>query len=159
MPISTADLCDMHEHLVQVADPILHDFGGARTFSGPITTVMVTDDNTSIRSVLEEQGHGRVLVVDGGGSLRCALVGDRLAQIAVDNGWAGIIINGCVRDVASLAEIPLGVKALASLPLRSNKQAPGMIDVPVRFAGITFLPGHYLYADDDGIIVAPMALE
>lgn len=159
MPISTADLCDAHEHLVQVADPILHDYGGLTTFSGPITTLMVVDDNTSVRELLEEEGNGRVLVVDGGGSTRCALVGDRLGQIAADNGWAGIVVNGCVRDVASLAEIPLGVKALASMPLRSAKQRPGLLDVPVRFAGITFLPGHYLYADDDGVIVAPMALE
>ncbi|MGL4648775.1 MAG: ribonuclease E activity regulator RraA [Caldilineaceae bacterium] len=159
MPISTADLCDSHEHLVQVADPVLHDYGGLTAFSGPMTTVMVMDDNTSVRELLEADGHGRVLVVDGGGSLRCALVGDRLAQTAADNGWAGIVVNGCVRDVSSLAEIPLGIKALASMPWRSAKQGPGLVDVPVRFAGITFLPGHYLYADDDGVIVAPMALE
>lgn len=159
MQISTADLCDVHEHLVQVADPILRDFGGLSAFSGPMTTVMVDDDNTSVRTLLEQEGNGRVLVVDGGGSTRCALVGDRLAQIAHDSGWAGIVVNGCVRDVSSLAEIPVGIKALAPMPLRSEKKGPGLVDVPVRFAGITFLPGHYLYADDDGVIVAPMALE
>lgn len=159
MPLSTADLCDAHEHLVQVAEPILRDYGGGGPFSGPLTTLMVDDDNSSVRALLEEEGHGRVLVVDGGGSLRCALVGDRLAQMAADNGWAGIIIHGCVRDVSSLAEIPIGIKALGSMPLRSVKTGPGLIDVPVRFAGVTFLPGHYLYADDDGVIVAPMALE
>ena len=108
--------------------------------------------------MLEAPGERHVLVVDGGASTRCALVGDRLAQLAVDNGWAGIVVNGCIRDSAALAAMPIGVKALAATPRKSEKRGPGRHDVPVSFAGVTFTPGHYLYADDDGIVVADKPL-
>ena len=156
---STADLCDDHGELVQVADPIFRDFGGVISFSGPIATVKVFDDNTSVRAMLETPGVGRVLVVDNDGSLRCALVGDRLAQLACDNGWAGIVVNGCVRDSTALAILPIGVKALATMPRRSEKNGPGQVDVPVTFAGLSFEPGLVLYADADGVILAAKRLE
>lgn len=152
--MKTADLCDEFAEAVQVAKPILHDFGGVRSFAGRIATVRVVDDNTSVRILLEQPGHGRVLVVDGGGSLRCALVGDQLARLGGANGWTGIVVNGCVRDSAELAQIPIGVKALAAMPRRSDKQGPGEHDVAVTFAGVTFLPDHFLYADEDGVLVA-----
>lgn len=159
MTFATADLSDQFDDQVQVAQPGLRDFGGVLQFSGTMTTVMVQDDNTSVRELLETDGGGRVLVVDNGGSMRCAVVGDKLAQLAYDNGWAGIVVNGCVRDSSSLEEIGVGIKALAAMPRRSAKRAPGIVDVPLRFAGVLFEPGHYLYADADGIILSLVALE
>ena len=159
MTQATAELSDTYDTMIQVAQPIFRDFGGVSAFSGPIATVQANEDNTSVRAMLAQEGHGRVLVVDGGGSLRCALVGDQLAQLAQDNGWAGVVVNGCVRDTAALEEMRLGVRALAAMPRRSEKRAAGREDVPVTFAGVQFQPGHYLYADSDGIVVSPVALE
>lgn len=157
--MKTTDLCDAHEHEVQVAAPILRDFGGERAFSGPIATVRVYEDNVLVRQALSEPGAGRVLVVDGGGSLHCALVGDLLAELGRGNGWAGIVVNGCVRDSAELAVIALGIKALATCPRRSAKRGIGERDVPLQFAELTFIPGEYLYADADGIVVAKRKLD
>lgn len=159
MTFSTADLSDAHGLSVQVALPGLRDFGGVLRFAGPIATVAVDDDNSAVRALLEEPGAGRVLVVDNAGSLRCALVGDRLAQMAADNGWAGIVVNGCVRDTAALAEIALGVKALAAMPRRSEKRGGGQSGQPITFCGVNFLPGRFLYADEDGVLVSATALE
>jgi regulator of ribonuclease activity A len=156
--LTTADLCDEFGDEVEVAAPLLRDFGGRRAFYGPIVTVEVNDDNTSVRQVLATPGEGCVLVVDGGASTRCALVGDRLAALAVENGWAGIVVNGCIRDSEAIAAMPIGVKALATMPRKSEKRGPGRHDVPVSFAGVTFTPGHHLYADADGLLVAPRAL-
>jgi regulator of ribonuclease activity A len=150
----TADLCDAFSEALQVAGPWLRDFGAARAFRGPIATVSVLEDNALVRAALEEEGLGRVLVVDGGGSTRCALVGDRLAAMAAERGWAGIVVNGCVRDSLALATVPIGIKALATSPRRPGKSGTGARDVPVEFAGVTFRPGHFLYADQDGIVVA-----
>ncbi len=158
MPFRTADLCDAHESAVRVAEPIFRDYGGEPDFCGPIATVKVYEDNVLVRRALETPGRGRVLVVDGGGSLRYALVGDMLAGLAQANGWAGIVVNGCVRDAAELANIPIGIKALATNPLKSKKGGAGEIDVPVTFAGLTFAPGEYLYADGDGVLVATSEL-
>ena len=155
---TTADLCDEHGGGVQVARPLLRAYGGVSAFCGPIATVQVQNDNTSVRLRLQEPGQGRVLVVDGGGSLDCALVGDQLAQLAVDNGWAGIVVHGCIRDSAAIGAMKLGVLALATLPRKSEKRGPGLHDTPVQFAGVTFTPGHYLYADADGIVVAEKPL-
>jgi regulator of ribonuclease activity A len=155
---STADLCDEHGDMVQAADPIFRDYGGAVVFGGAVATVKVYDDNTSVRAMLETAGDGRVLVVDGGGSLSCALVGDRLAQLALDNGWSGVVVNGCVRDSAALARLPLGVKALATHPRRSEKRGAGQVNVPVAFAGVNFEPGLFLYADGDGVILSAREL-
>ena len=154
MSFKTPDLCDEFEGEVRVAEPLFRDYGGAGSFHGPIVTVRVFEDNVLVRETLETEGRRRVLVVDGGGSTRCALMGDRLAQFAYENGWAGVVINGCIRDSVEISKITVGVKALHAVPRRSAKEGIGERDVPVSFAGITFTPGHYLYADADGIIVA-----
>lgn len=153
MSIKTTDLSDAHPE-VQVGEPLLRHYGGATAFRGPVATLRVFEDNALVRAALAEPGEGRVLVVDGGGSLRCALLGDQLAELAAGNGWAGVVINGCVRDTADLARIELGVMALAPHPRRSVKRGEGESGATLHFAGLTIAPGHYLYADADGIIVA-----
>jgi regulator of ribonuclease activity A len=154
MDFKTADLCDEFEQSVRVAEPLLRDYGGSTSFYGSLITVKVFEDNVLVREALETDGQGRVLVVDGGGSTRCALLGDRLAQLAHENGWAGIVVDGCIRDSDEISRIPVGVKARHAVPKKSTKRGIGERDVPVRFAGLTFTPGHYLYADQDGIVVA-----
>lgn len=155
---SLPDLFDDNEGLLSAADSIFHDFGGKSAFAGPIRTVKCHEDNSFVANRLREPGEGGVLVVDGGGSLRCALVGDNLAAAAIENGWAGIVVYGCVRDVNELAAMPLGVKALASNPQRSTKRDVGERDVVLRFAGIRFVPDAWLYADANGVGVTPMEL-
>jgi regulator of ribonuclease activity A len=157
MSFRTTDLCDAHEDL-QVAEPVLRHFGGRARFSGPVSTLRVFEDNALVRAALEGPGAGRVLVVDGGGSLRCALLGDQLGVLAVRNGWAGVVINGCVRDTAELAALDLGVMALAAHPRRSVKRGEGERDVTLQFAGLRVAPGQQLYADEDGLILADGAL-
>jgi regulator of ribonuclease activity A len=154
MPISTADLCDAYSDRLQIAAPGLLDFGGRVEFSGEIVTLRLFEDNSLVRELLDTHGDGRVLVVDGGGSLRCALLGDMLAGKAVANGWSGLVINGCIRDAARIATLPLGVKALATHPKKSEKRGSGEKNIPVSFMEVHFRPGHYLYADRDGLIVA-----
>lgn len=154
MAFATADLCDQFGAEVRVAEPVFHDWGGAASFAGPIETLRVFEDNALVRQALETAGQGRVLVVDGGGSLRSALVGGNLAALAHRNGWTGIIVHGCIRDAAELAATPVGVKALAAIPRKSAKAGSGERGVPVAFAGVTFAPGAWLYADRDGIVVA-----
>jgi len=158
MPPPTADLCDAHGDAIRVVAPIYRDFGKLRAFAGAIVTVKAPEDNVMVRSALEQPGQGRVLVVDGGGSLRCALVGEQIALLAAQNGWAGLLIHGCVRDVEAIARVEVGIKALASHPRRSAKKGWGERDVPVTFAGVTFTPGEWLCADEDGIVVASKAL-
>lgn len=153
MTIKTTDLADAHPE-VQVGEPLLRHFGGAPAFGGAIETLRVFEDNALVRAALDEPGAGRVLVVDGGGSRRCALLGDQLATLGARNGWAGVVINGCVRDTADLAGIGLGIMALAPHPRRSVKAGAGERGVTLHFAGLTFAPGRYLYADADGIIIA-----
>lgn len=159
MSVSTADLYDVYEATVQVAEPLYRDFGGLPSFFGPVATVKVFEDNSLVRQALEEPGGGRVLVVDGGGSLHCALLGDVLAQKAVDNGWLGIVVHGCVRDTRALASMPLGVKALGANPRRSVKRGEGERGVLVSFAGLTVHDGDWLYADEDGILISATQLE
>lgn len=154
MSYNTADLCDEFSDELQIADPIFADFGGIAAFSGPIATVKTFEDNTLVRATLETPGKGRVLVVDGGGSMRCALLGDNLAQLAIDNDWAGIVINGCIRDSDVIGEMRVGVKALATHPLKSVKSNYGQTEVELTFAGITLVPGDWLYGDLDGIVVS-----
>jgi len=154
MAFATTDLCDQFGDAVRVAAPVFRDWGGGGTFSGPIDTLRVYEDNALVRSTLETPGNGRVLVVDGGASLRTALVGGNLAALAHRNGWMGLVINGCVRDAAELAAVPIGIKALHTIPRRSARAGGGERGVPVTFAGVTFTPGGYLYADVDGIVVA-----
>jgi regulator of ribonuclease activity A len=151
--LATTDLSDAHPS-VQVAEPVLRHFGGRKRFAGRITTVLCLEDNSRVREAVGEAGEGRILVVDGGGSLQCALLGDLLGEKAVANGWSGIVINGCARDTFRLGQLELGVMALAPHPRRSEKRGHGDRDVPVRFAGVTFRPGDYAYADEDGLIVS-----
>jgi len=158
MAIVLPDLCDAHGDLVRVAEPIFVSFGGRRSYGGIIETIKCFEDNSLVAERVNEPGHGRVLVVDGGGSKRCALVGDNLAGQASANGWQGIVVFGCVRDVDELAQIELGVHALAAHPLRSVKRGVGERGVVLKFAGVDFVPGAYLYADSNGIVVAPVAL-
>lgn len=158
MTIQTADLCDANEGKIRVVHPMFRSFGGVPAFGGPITTLKVFEDNSLVRSTLETAGNGRVLVVDGGGSLRCALVGDQLALLGVKNGWAGVLVYGCIRDSQAIGEMKLGVFALATHPQKSVKRGIGETDVTVTFGGVSFTPGHYLYADHDGIIVSETSL-
>ncbi|WP_019587289.1 ribonuclease E activity regulator RraA [Deinococcus apachensis] len=151
---ATADLSDAHPDAAVLA-PIFRGYGGRPRFHGPAATVRVQDDNALVRAMLEEPGGGRVLVVDNGGSLNCALVGGILAQIAVRSGWAGVIVNGCVRDTAELADCDLGIRALATHPRRSGKRGPGERDVPLTLAGATIRPGDQVHADEDGVVVLP----
>jgi regulator of ribonuclease activity A len=150
---STADLLDEHGDRASVCSLALRHFGRVRVFEGEIATVRCFEDNVLVRQRVSEPGRGRVLVVDGGGSTRVALVGDKLAGFATTNGWAGVVIHGCVRDVAALRELDLGINALGSNPRPSGKHGDGEIDVPVTFGGATFTPGAMLYCDDDGIVV------
>lgn len=152
--MKTTDICDEYPDDVEVAEPLLRQFGGRRQFSGPVTTIKVHEDNLLVRRAVEQPGEGRVLVVDGGGSTRRALLGDILAGLAADNGWAGIVINGCIRDSVDIAEIDVGVMALATVPRKSHKHGVGEIDVSVSFAGLTFRANRYVYADEDGLLLA-----
>ncbi len=154
MNFATADLYDDHEDEVQVLLPVFHDYGGKRRFAGPVSTIKTFEDNSLVRKALEEPGQGRVLVVDGGESLRCALVGDKLAKLGVDNDWAGILVWGCIRDSAAMAGMDIGVKALAANPRKSVKRGAGERDVTVHFADVNFTPGAWLYADEDGVLVS-----
>ena len=154
MDFSIADLCDAHDPDLQVAEPRLVDFGGSTRFGGSIRTVKAFEDNSLVRQALSEPGEGQVLVVDGGGSLCCAMLGDRLGALAVNNGWQGVVLNGCVRDTEELSRLSLGVRALAAHPRKSLKRNEGQRDVVVRFLGVAFEPGHHLYADRDGLVVS-----
>jgi regulator of ribonuclease activity A len=158
MSTATTDISDAHPD-AQVCEPVFLDFGRNKAFHGPIATLKVFEDNALVRSVLETPGTGRVLVVDGGGSLRCALVGGLLGKLAVERGWSGIVVHGCVRDVGELAQCELGVKALAAHPRKSEKGLHGgHVERSVHFAGVTFRPGDWLYADADGVVVADRAM-
>ncbi len=158
MTYLTADLYDAHGDDLQVALPLFRDYGGRGEFHGAVVTLKLHEDNSLVRETLGEPGEGRVLVVDGGGSLRCALLGDNLARMAAANGWSGLVIHGCIRDSVEIARLPIGVKALATNPTKSLKRGEGQRDVVVRFADVSFVPGCYLYADADGIVVSLEAL-
>lgn len=159
MTVTTTDLCDRHADRVQVAEPLFRDFGGRLGFAGRIITLKVYEDSQLLEQRLATPGAGQVLVVDGSGSLHGALLDRSLAERAVANGWAGLVINGCVRHVAALGKLPLGIKALAVHPARSLRHQAGEQDIPVRFAGVHFLPGHYLYADEDGLVITEQPLD
>jgi regulator of ribonuclease activity A len=160
MSMSTADLADAHGDAVAVCAPVFRSFGGRRRFHGPIRTLQVFEDNALVRAALESVVHDApVLVVDGGGSLRCALLGGNLAELAARNGWAGVVINGCVRDCVELARQPIGVLALASHPRRSEKgRFGGCAGGPLRFAGVDWRESAWMVADEDGVLVAAAAL-
>ena len=158
MSWTTADLYDAHEGQVQVAEAQFVALGRRRRFHGRIATLKVFEDNPLVKQTLQQQGAGRVLVIDGGGSLRSALVGDKLAGFAVDNGWSGIVVWGCVRDGAAIDALDIGVRCLGTTPRRSSKHGFGEREVGVTFAGVRFEPGAHLYADEDGVLVASTSL-
>ncbi len=151
---ATADLYDAHGEALRVMAPIFRDFGATKAFAGEVVTLKVFEDNSLVREALEGPGEGRVLVVDGGGSLRCALVGDNLAELGCKNGWAGIVVYGCIRDAVPIGAIAIGVKAIATNPRKSVKKGEGERGVTLRFAEVTVEPGDYLYADVDGVVLA-----
>jgi regulator of ribonuclease activity A len=155
---STADLCDGFAGEIEVVQPLFREYGGTSKFAGSIETVQVFEDNKLVREILETKGEGRVLVVDGGGSLRCALVGGRLALIAHTSGWSGIVVNGCVRDSDELRRVHIGIRALNLSPRPGGKKGSGARARPVSFAGVTFSPGRFLYADNDGMIISEREL-
>ena len=157
MSWTTPDLCDQFPD-VQVAEPVFRSYGGNLAFAGQAVTVKCVDDNSRVRELATTPGEGRVLVVDGGGSLRRALLGDQIAANAVKHGWAGFLIFGCVRDVDALATLPLGVQALASHPMKTEKRGLGDVGLPLAFAGLSITPGDWIYADANGVIVAKAPL-
>jgi len=158
MELLTADLCDTHEGQVRIVAPMFSSFSGCTAFCGRIATLKLFEDNSLVRNALESPGENRVLVIDGGGSLRRALVGDQLAALAVKNGWAGIVVYGCIRDSRAIGTMEIGVLAIDTHPMKTEKKNVGEADIPVSFGGVTFTPGEWLYADEDGVIVSTPAL-
>lgn len=168
---ASCDLCDAHKNdssgSFRVLPPVFRDFGAVRQFGGPVVTVQCFEDNSLVKALLDSPGfeqtpNGRVpkvLVVDGGGSLRKALLGGNLGAAAVKNGWAGVVIDGCVRDVAELAVQPVGIRALASMPMPTEKRQTGQQGVAVQLQGVWVRPGDWLYADADGIVVSAVRLD
>jgi len=159
MAYSVPDICDDFIEDIAVLDPLFSDFGGKQKFSGEIVTIKCFEDNSLLRDTVQSEGKGRVIVVDGGGSLRRALLGDLLAAKAADNGWRGLVINGCVRDIEILETIDLGIKALNCHPVKTDKRGKGQAGVTVEFAGAIIRLGDYLYADANGIVVASRMLD
>lgn len=155
----TPDLCDAYPELVRVVEPMFNNYGGVESFGGEIVTVKCFEDNSKVKQLVDTDGKGKVMVVDGGGSLRHALLGDMLAEKAAKNGWEGIIVYGCIRDVDVIMQTELGVQALATNPLKTDKRDIGDVNVPVKFGGVTFVPGQFVYADNNGVIVSPQKLE
>ena len=157
-PFSTCDFCDAHKDdesdSFRWLSPLFHDFGGTAVFSGTVSTVQCHEDNTPVKAAVESAGHGRVLVVDGGGSLRRALVGGNLAAAAARNGWAGLVVHGCVRDAAELRACFLGIRALALVPMPTQRRTDGLRDVEVQIEGVWVRPGDWIYADADGIVIS-----
>ena len=162
MTFKTPDLCDEFEaelgKTVRVVAPMFQRYGGRNSFSGEIVTLKVFEDNSLVREAFAENGQGKVLVIDGGGSLRCALVGDQLAILAQKNGWEGVVVYGCIRDSADINGIDIGVRALNTHPQKSIKKGVGDRNIAVTFGGVTFNPGDHLYADEDGVLVSSRVL-
>ena len=156
---STPDLCDVYEGGISVLDPIFTNFGGRERFYGEAVTVKCFEDNSTVKELAGTAGKGRVMVVDGGGSLRRALLGDMIGANALANGWAGFVIYGSIRDVDELGAMDLGVQALATHPMKTEKKGVGDLDVPVTFAGVTIHSGDFVACDNNGIVVSPVALE
>ena len=144
---------------MQVANVLMRGYGLKTRFSGPISTVRCFEDNSQVRAALEEPGQGRVLVVDGGASIRCALVGDMMAELGMKNGWEGMVIYGCIRDSVLISNLDIGIKALGTNPRRSVKRGIGERDIALNFGDATFSPGDWLYADEDGILFSPVKLD
>ena len=154
---ATADLFDAHPDAASCAMS-LRSFGLRRRFAGRIRTVKSYQDNVLLKELLSKPSHGEVLVVDGGGSLQCALIGDMIAMLGMNSGWAGVIVHGAIRDSVAIDAMEFGIKALGTNPRKSTKNGDGLVDVPVSFGGVSFVPGHWLYSDEDGILVSPSSL-
>ena len=159
MTYSVPDICDDFSEDISVLEPLFTNYGKQWRFSGEIVTIKCFEDNSLVRDLVHSEGNGRIIVVDGGGSLRRALLGDLLAAKAVENGWAGLVINGCVRDVEILKTMDLGIRALNCHPLKTEKRGEGQLNVAVSFAGVRFRPGSFLYTDANGMVLAARKLE
>ncbi|WP_133408016.1 ribonuclease E activity regulator RraA [Parashewanella tropica] len=159
MEYNTSELCDMYLDVVDVVEPMFSNFGGCSSFGGSIVTIKCFEDNGLINTTLAEDGTGQVLLIDGGGSLRRALIDAKMAELAVENKWEGIIVFGAVRDVDNLEELDIGIQALAPIPIGADDMGHGESDLPVNFGGVTFLPGDHIYADNTGIILSPEPLD
>ncbi|WP_413700089.1 ribonuclease E activity regulator RraA [Psychromonas sp. KJ10-10] len=159
MDYNTSLLCDIYAETVDVVEPLLTNFGGRSSFAGEVVTIKCFESVGLIYKVLEDNGVGKVLLVDGGGSLRRALVNANIAELAVENGWEGIVVNGCIREVDALEELDIGIQAITAIPVGAEDNEIGEINVPVNFAGVSFLPEDILYADSTGIIISPEPLE
>ena len=153
--LATADICDRNPAGLQVLEPVLRFFTPTTRFFGPVATLRVFEDNALVRELVQSPGQGRVLVIDGGGSLRCALVGGNLARLAYEQGWAGLVVMGAVRDVLELTQVSIGIMALAPCPRKAGKTGSGVVGGPVFLAGTPIHPGQYLYADPDGVVIVP----
>lgn len=158
MDYITPDLCDAYPQFVSVVDPMFNNYGGKQSFGGEIVTIKCFEDNSLVREQVAQPGTGKVLVVDAGGSLRRACLGDILAKKAVTNGWEGILMYGCIRDVEAIMVLNLGVQALNTHPMKTDKKGIGEFNIAVTFGGVTFTPGHFIYADNNGVIVSPEQL-
>lgn len=159
MEYNTSALCDVYLDQVDVVEPMFSNFGGSASFAGQVTTIKCFEDNGLIRSVLEQDGQGRVLLIDGGGSLRRALIDAEIASLAEENEWEGLVVYGSVREVDELEDMNIGIQALASIPVGASQTDIGELDVPVNFGGVSFLPEDYLYADNTGIILSQEPLD
>ncbi|WP_144211373.1 ribonuclease E activity regulator RraA [Shewanella donghaensis] len=159
MEYNTSELCDMYLDVVDVVEPMFSNYGGCSSFGGSISTIKCFEDNGLIADALQAEGEGKVLLVDGGGSMRRALIDASIAEIAVANKWEGIIVYGSVRDVDTLEEMDIGIQALASIPIGADANGVGEVEVPVNFGGVTFLPCDHIYADNTGIILSPEPLD
>ena len=159
MEYNTSELCDTYIDVVDVVEPMFSNYGGCNSFGGSISTIKCFEDNGLIIDALQQPGEGRVLLVDGGGSLRRALIDASIARVAVDNNWEGIIIYGSVRDVDALEDLDIGIQAMASIPVGADSNSVGELEIPVNFGGVTFLPLDHVYADNTGIILSPEPLD
>ncbi|GAD80873.1 ribonuclease E activity regulator RraA [Vibrio ezurae] len=159
MEYNTSALCDVYLDQVDVVEPMFSNFGGSASFAGQVTTIKCFEDNGLIREVLDQSGQGRVLLIDGGGSLRRALIDAEIASLAEENEWEGIVVYGSVREVDELEDMNIGIQALASIPVGASQTDVGEVDVPVNFGGVSFLPEDYIYADNTGIILSQEALD
>jgi len=159
MNYNTSLLCDIYAETIDVVEPLLTNFGGRSSFAGEVVTIKCFESVGLIYKALEENGAGKVLLIDGGGSLRRALVNANIAEFAVENNWEGLVINGCVREVDALEELDIGIQAITAIPVGAEDNEIGDVNIPVNFAGVTFLPEDILYADSTGIIISPEPLD
>ena len=159
MNYNTSLLCDIYAETIDVVEPLLTNFGGRGSFAGEVVTIKCFESVGLIYKALEENGAGKVLLIDGGGSLRRALINANIAELAVENDWEGLVVNGCVREVDALEELDIGIQAITAIPVGAEDNEVGEINIPVNFAGVSFLPEDILYADSTGIIISPEPLE